>query len=148
MPPRPAYYLTPARRKPVAAPLAVCATLAAAALMLLLPGADETASVWAPLVALFPESAPSCFALACASVVGCVVGLSADAVGQRRALRPALTAALAAALLAPATLAVPLWPALLAAAALIATPAPTRPRAANDNPIPAHRAPHPFSLAA
>ena len=100
------------------------------------------------LVALFPDSAPSAYALAWASMIGCVAGLTAEAAGRRRALRPALTAAIAAALLSPVALAVPIWPVLLAAAALIATPAPRRLRAANDNPIPAHRIPHPFSLAA
>jgi hypothetical protein len=148
MPPVRAYYLSPPARR-IASPLAAAgATLFAAVATLVLPRAPESASIWAALVALFPDGAPSAFALAWASLIGCIAGLMAEAVARRQALRPALLAVLATALLSPAALAAPLWPALLAAAGLIATPAPRRLRAANDNPIPAHRTPHPFSLAA
>ncbi len=146
--PRPfAYWISPAGTRPVAAPVAALATAGAALAMLGAPAASESASIWSALAMVAPASVHSLFALSCALLAGIVAWLSAEAFAQR-SLRPALLSALAGALLAPAALAVPLWPPLLAAAALIASPAPPRRRAANDNPIPAHRAAHPFSLAA
>lgn len=140
-----AHYISRSR-KPLSAWIAVAATLSAALAVLLLPSAPDSASVWAPLVALFPESARSCFALAVASCIGCIAWQAAEAVAQRRAVRPALTAAIVSALLAP--VAAPLWAALFAAAALLALPAPVRLVAANDNERLADRWVNPFALAA
>jgi hypothetical protein len=141
------YYLSPPTRRPPHPLSAGLAVVAAAAAILVLPGA-ESASLWRPIVVAVPTAAAACFALACALAIGCAAGLTAHAVGRRDALRPALHAAITTALFAPAALAVPLWPALLAAAGLIALPVRVRPTPANDNPIPVHRQPHPFSLAA
>lgn len=143
-----ACHLTPAGSRRVSGVAAAVATSSAAAVVVLLPTTADGASIWTLATTAFPDSAASWFVLAVATLTGCVVTLGADAVAQRRALRPALTAVVAATLVAPAAVAAPLWPALLAAAALIALPRRDRPRAANDNPVPAHRAPHPFSLAA
>lgn len=140
------YVIGPAGRKRVPPALVVATTLGAALITLSLPRADIGASVWVPLIALFPDSAQSCFALAVASLTGCVAWQAADAVGRRSVLRPALTVILIAVLLTPATISVPLWPGLIAAAALLALPAPVCLDAANDNPAIAPRTP--FSLAA
>ena len=145
MPLRPHFRL-PRRRVP--APLAVVATLSAGLAALALPAGHESASVWALLAAWFPESAQSCFALGWATFCGALGYLAAAAVAQRRLLRPAITAALAATLLSPAALAAPLWAALIAGALLLACPAPPRLRAANDNPAEDDPRAHPFALAA
>lgn len=133
MPSVPAYRVSPASRRPVPAAIASALTACAALATLAMPAMAEGASLWRPLLALFPESAASCFALGTALTVGCTAGLCADAAIRRRAMRPALRAAICAAMASPPVLAVPLWPALLAAAALVALPTPQRPRAANDN---------------
>lgn len=135
----------PPRPRPNTA-LSGVTTALAALVVVLLPAGAESASLWAPLVALFPDSARSCFALACAASVGVVAGLIAEAVGRRDPVRPALTAALGVALLAPPGLAVPLWPALLAAAGLIACPVRRHLVAANDDAPRPHA--NPFALAA
>ncbi len=142
-----AYYLSPPVRRLPHPLLAGLGVVGAALATMALPGA-ESASIWHPVIALAPDAAAACFSLACAIATGCAAGLIAHAIGRREALRPALHAAITTALFAPAALAVPLWPALLAAAGLLALPVRTRLTAANDNPIPAHRQPHPFSLAA
>lgn len=147
MPAPTAYYISPPSRRPPHPVVAGLGVAGAVLAVLFLPGA-ESASVWRPLTALLPDTAAACFSLACAVATGCAAGLIAHAIGRREALRPALHAAITTALFAPAALAVPLWPALLAAAGLIALPSRTRRKAANDNPIPVHRQPHPFSLAA
>lgn len=148
MVPPPAYIISPRTGRPARPMVAAAATLLAAVTVLAMPRGAESASIWAALVAVFPDGARSAFALGWASMVGCVAGLTADAVGRRRALRPALLAAIVAAVLSPAMLAVPIWPPLLAAAALIAVPEPPRRRAANDNCLPTHVARNPFALAA
>lgn len=144
--PAPRAYHLPSPLRPLPHPIAAgCGVAVAGLAMLVLPGA-ESGGLWRPVVTLLPGSAAACFSLATAVAVGCLAGLAAHAIGRREALRPALHAAITTALFAPAALAVPLWPALLAAAGLLAIPAPARRIAANDNP--ARPPANPFALAA
>lgn len=105
-------------------------------------------SLWTLLAAVAPGTAQSFFALACALLVGTLAWLAADAVRQRLALRPALTAIVVTIVLAPAGVAFPLWLGLLAGAAMLAAPEPRRLIAANDNDPPERWSGNPFSLAA
>lgn len=145
---RPAYMLSAPLRPKTEPIVAAGSTVLAAVAMLMLPRAAESASIWGVLAQVFPESASAIFSLAWAGTIGCVAGLTAEAFGQREALRPALRTAIVAALLSPVALAAPLWPALLAAAALVAIPVPIRHRAANNNLPAGDRWTNPFSLAA
>ena len=104
--------------------------------------------VWPLLATIAPGSIQSCFALSWAALIGALAYLAADAVRQRRALRPTLKAVVAATLLAPVGVAAPLWLGLLAAAGMLATPAPRRLVAANDNAPPERLFGNPFALTA